>query len=247
MIDRLDIHAWVDGELDSDRQKIVSQAVEADPALTAEYHAIVLTKTVLRSKCATEQSAESWNACRERIRRLDQDIRIQQFVGRYAWGICGVFLAILLVGAWVNRTLGSGLIRPGEVASMASTLMPVAQPRTTEPDKMHQWAVGTIGDAPMNLNPGVCQVRSISTGYCDGRRIIRVVLRDAKGDVSVWVVSGASTIDGFRPLPTGGEFLYGRMNGLPSLAWTDNGYALFVAGDRDFESLRAIALATKVR
>ncbi|MEJ5170780.1 MAG: hypothetical protein WHU10_07320 [Fimbriimonadales bacterium] len=247
MIDRLDIHAWVDGELDPEQQKLVSQAVEADRELTAEFHAIALTKATVKSKCEQVQSPEAWAKCRDRLREFDSDLRVQRFVGRYAWGICGVFLAILLVGAWINRTLGNGLIRPGEVASMASTLVPVAQPRTTEPTKMHQWAVGTIGDAPMNLNPGVCRVRSIATGFAGGRRIIRVDLRDARGDVSVLAVSGASTIEGLRPLPSGGEFLCGSMNGLPCLAWTDNGYALFVVGNRDFESLRGIALATKVR
>lgn len=247
MIDRLDIHAWVDGELEESDQRALSQAVEADPALRAEFHAIVLTKRILKAKAEILDSQEAWLRCRPRLRELERDRKIQQFVGRRAWALCGALALALVVGHVANRTLGSGLIRPGEVASMSSLLVPVPQPQTSEPEKLRQWAAGAIGDAPMNLQPGVCQVRGIFAGYHEGRRIIRLLLRDSYGDVTVIAVSGASSIEGLRPLPSGGEFLSGSFAGRPCVAWTDSGYALFVVGDRDYESLAQIAASTKVR
>ncbi|MCX7798723.1 MAG: hypothetical protein N2109_00080 [Fimbriimonadales bacterium] len=247
MIDRLDIHAWVDGELGESEQRALSQAVQADPALRAEFHAIVLTKRILKSKAEVPDCREAWRRCRPRLREIERDRKIEHFVGRRSWALCGAFALALVVGHVANRTLGSGLIRPSDVASMSSMLVPVPQPQTSEPEKLRQWAASAIGDAPMNLQPGVCQVRGIFAGYGKDRRMIKLLLRDNLGDFTIIAVSGASSIDKLRPLPSGGELLSGTLDGKPCVAWMDSGYALFVVGNRDYDSLARIAASTKVR
>src|SRR5688572_10010513 len=103
MSDWLEIHGFADEQMSDAEKASARQRVASDPACARELQAIQAVKDVLQTRRDAITSDETWANCQRRLDELDKAHRIEGFVGRYAWGLCGLFLALIIGVGVLNR------------------------------------------------------------------------------------------------------------------------------------------------
>jgi anti-sigma factor RsiW len=96
MIQRLDLHALADGELDKGEAKLLREALRDDPQAQAEYEVILNFKEMVVQQSVRHEAEDCWKACQVRMNEIDRSRRVESFVGRYAWAMCAVFFVLIL-------------------------------------------------------------------------------------------------------------------------------------------------------
>ena len=236
MIDRLELHALADGQLEgADRQR-VSERVASCEESAAEYQAIVDLKKAVSAKCSPITCDQTWQKCRSRIEEVEKTRRIEGFVGRYAWALCSIFVVLIFGAGIMNRSLGDG-VRAGDVPAMMSSLSPLSG---AAPAEARDWIRRQTGAAPQVAQPAF-QLVGRGIGLFEGRKVLGVRLRDREGEFVVLVLPGARIVDGVQPIEHRQDMSAGRMGQANCVTWQDGPVALIVTGPRDIDGLCALA------
>jgi hypothetical protein len=240
MNDWFEVHALLDDELPPQQRAQVQESIKASPECAAEWHAVRELKAVVNAKCVRPECEELWTRCCKRLNEIDNTKRVESFVGRYAWGICSVFMCFIVGAAMLNRTSGNSL-RTGDVARVSSSLVPISAPRSQGTDDKRRWLQDFL-DKTMPVQPERITIISGATGFLpDGRKISRADLQDNGGRLGLIVVDSADHLEDAEQVDGHSQYFGGRFNNVNCIAWTDHGHAYFLVGDRARGALCQVA------
>jgi anti-sigma factor RsiW len=239
MSEWLDIHAYADGELDEGQRAEVQDRICSCERSQSEYRAVVEVKQVLGERAGALQCEETWARCCRRLDELDKAKKIEGFVGRYAWGLCSVFLVMILAAGLFNRSSTEGFIRTGDVPQMASSLLPAVPVNgSARPEEVQQILSGHVNQAPTVTFPHSMRIGSIAAGVQQSRQIMRFTMEDARGPLTLFIVSGTLQPVDVEQMADGGRFYAGQIDRMNCVAWSESGYVLFLASDRSHDQIR---------
>lgn len=246
MIDPLELHAYADGQLsNADRDRILRD-LETDAVARAELDSIIALKAFVGRNAQPVECHDEWKACVGRLNELDKSRRTENFIGRYAWGLCGVFFLAIVMGGVMSRTGGSSSAQSADLARVVASLSPVSSPAPKEPAAMRRWLDELVGQAAASISPDRFDVVRSSTGEVDGHRAASIVIRDATGDMSLLMVNGMLSLDNL-PLSPDGQFRTCELQGAHCIAWHDRGNTLVLSGSRSYDDLVKVAQTRLVR
>jgi anti-sigma factor RsiW len=238
------LHAYADGELTGAERTEVEAALKADPAAAAELVAIRNTKTFVAKNLRTSECEDVWKACCGRLDEIDKTKRVEGFVSKYAWGLCALFLCVILAGG-VLRKLNPNTVRTGQVASYVSGLAGGWSRPPAQPEGRREWVAEKLGQVGAEMKPNQLVVLAGQDGIVDNHHVVRLMMADAVGPLELVVVSNTDEIEGGEAM---GRFRTGSINGANCVAWKQNGCAAFLMGDstqRSHEDLADIANTLK--
>lgn len=242
MIEMTDIHALADGELSPEDAARVEAQVNQCPQSLAEYKACVALKSATRRLCDAVTCEETWNRCKARLGEIDRTQRVESFVGRWAWGFCSVFLALILGAGMLNRGAGNPL-HSTDVARMMSSLGTSPSTAPAAPEQMRNWLRGF---APGTIQLDHVRVVAAADGVIDNRRVARLTLQDAQGFSNLLIIPNADGIVDLKGDGAPEGYCYGRVGQLPCVAWTESGFAFIVVANRSPQDLLGIAQGIRV-
>src|SRR5687767_4015076 len=148
MSDWLDIHAHADDQLSDEEKARVNSRLQGCDKSRAELAAIHAVKGALEARRDTVTCDETWQRCQRRLDELDKTARIESFVGRYAWALCGLFLALILGVGMLNRTSGS--FGADDVPRIAAGLTPfLSSPSSQDANTKQRFVRQKAGNAPI--------------------------------------------------------------------------------------------------
>lgn len=229
------MHALADGELEGDAKAAALQAVASDPQAAAEHGWATLFKTQLREKLQPVENEELWSACRARLDAIDKTSKAEVFVGKYAWAFCLIFLVGIFSAATVNRMDRSRPLGNSHVAGLLNGLTPLNFSESKQALESVRQAVG----AGPRQNPDQTRVTSLSLGTVDGRRAAKLTFEDNVGEMSLYVVSSTSGIEGIEGSDRG--YKCGHINENSAVCWTEYGRLFMLVSSRSHEDLMHVA------
>lgn len=239
MIDRQELHALADGELSPERQRELLAELAGDSDSAAELQAIQAVKATLQTKLENPDDPELWSRCQGRLAEIEKTRRVEGFVSRYAWGLCGIFFLTIVVGGLMNR-VGAKSVQANDVAGYVAGLTPVpisqSQNKQTELEPIVRQVIGEAFKA----KPAQMRIVSIGRNDIPGQRVGCVQLGDAFGIVSVMAMPDVQHVDGVWSYEKDNRFFGGKVDGMNALFWRENGMICMVVGQRSYDELHAI-------
>ncbi|HVT14042.1 MAG TPA: hypothetical protein VHE55_17395 [Fimbriimonadaceae bacterium] len=228
MIDRLDIHAFADRELSPEEMARLQHEIQASPDAARELEVIQSLKVCLAGKLEAPTDASLWRGCVGRLNEIDRARKAEQFVGKYAWAICGALFLAILGGGILNHYRGPS-VGMGTIASEISSMTPMSSMPLSQPEQLR--------GSRIVIDPR----KVIRAAYLDqpSGRTYRFRMNDAIGIVDVLLIPNVSGIDGVQEIGDG--MSVGRANGLNCVTWQDGGGVVIVAGEQDPQQLRDFA------
>jgi hypothetical protein len=242
MIDRNDLHALADNELANEQRAALLAQLESDPQAQAEYRSILAMREALKSKLESPETEVLWQKCRSRFDELDKTRRVESFVGRYAWGICGLFFVAILFGGVLNRAIGKR-VQPNEVAGYVASLSPVSVPRTQNQAELDPALKQVVGETFIR-RPNRMLVTAVGQNSTPGERTSYVQLADEFGKVAVVALHDVTKVDGLYAYESDPNYFCAKLDGLNALFWKrEDGKICMVVGQRDYNELYGIVQA----
>lgn len=237
MIERLDLHAYADKQLDPQEMARVADAIKQSPEAQKELEAIQQLKSCLQSKAEQPECGAAWKECVSRFNEMDRVKVTESFVGKYAWALCVVLFVALVGGGILNRARG-GSVGLGEVASITSDLVPMGgQSQMRRPEQLRSWISDQTGyQTKSNFDPSRIETVAYSD-QANGRNVMLRV-RDDRGTIDVLYLPNVNINEGEA---LGGNMLGGKVNGLNCVTWHDGDIQVMVIGSRDANDLRSFA------
>ena len=244
MIDQQDLHAFVDGELSPEQAAAIKSSLEASPEDAREVEAIRSLKSLVGKKATPPVGNHAWNACVRRLDELDKTRRAERIVGKYAPALCaGLFVVIVVAGQFGHHS-DRGITSP-DLARMVGPLSPVNPPKPLGFNK-EAWLEGQIRDS-MRSTPKYLTVRGESSGELAGVPMRAFMARDPKGDLMIYVVRQPIALDGMTPMADHANLRVGLLDGVNCVVRTEGKTTIFIAADRTFEDLAAVAVQVAIR
>lgn len=242
MIDRSKLHSLADNELPEAEKAELLRALKSLPEFDAEYQSILGVKAALKSKLEYPDTNSLWTECRSRLDEIDKVKRVESFVGRYAWGICGVFMVAILVGGVFNRSIGKRVL-PDDVAGYVAGLSPISIPRGQSQAELEPALKQVVG-AALAGRPAKMAISGIGQSNIPGTRTSYVQLSDEFGTVAVVALHDIEKVDGLWDYEPDSECKCSKVDGVNAMFWkrSDNVICM-VVGNRSYDELHTIIRA----
>ncbi len=229
------IHALADGQLNDAERKEVEAWIEADPEARLEFESARLLKTMVSQECAPITCDATWAKCQRRLGEFDRRSTIERFVGRSAWGMCGIFFVAIFSAAMLNRS-GTMNLKTSDV--LGANLMPIATPQSQSSNENARWLRG-LADRNVPLQTDVLRVLSAQRGNLNGHNVVRLDVADAKGNMILYIASDAAQFQDSGGHGDGYGLI--RVGEAMGLTWSKSGMAFLLLGDRNDDELKATA------
>lgn len=242
MSDWLDIHALADGHLDGEERKAAERKLAEDPRLQAEYEAVTVLKRTLAEKCPPVTCEETLRKAKLRLEELDRARKVNTFIGKYSWALCGLFFVAILGAATLNRLSGSQF-DPADVTRVSSSMSPIPLPGGQSVDARSKWVDELFG-SPAPVRPNQMGIMSVAKGAFNGYQTLRFDLSDKSGPLALFVIAGQLNVGGSPAQP--GMYAPVRVQTTNGIAWSERGYSFLLLGDQETESLAAAADAIRI-
>ncbi len=246
----LDIHGLADGQLSSEAIQQTKNLIHENAVAAAEYESIVQLRSMLKTQCSPVSDEEVWKTCRARLRNIDQAKKAETFVSKYAWGLCAIFLVAIVSAGLLNRRNGASTLYTGDVASIASGLVPIGLPASKEPATVQQYVQEKTGGAPIDLRHGQLELISVLQGIPNGRTVTMFNFQDSVGPLSLIVIPNTKDVEGMSESQADRTYLHGMIGRCYCVSWVDDGFALFLlsqSGSRSTNDLQSIASSIRIR
>ena len=233
-----DLHAFADGELTDQEVAEIRQELDSNPLTAAEYAAIQNLKDFIRGHARNPKEEEAWQACVKRLNEIDKTRRVESFVGRYAWVLCGIAFVAIVSGGLVNHS------RPASsdgtnLSSVMASLGPSRSPANAQPEDLRRWVNLQLGRAREAIDPSRMVIRGVAEGLLDGHRVLRLQMRDASGDLGLVVVDGKVNFAELKALPDP-NYQGGRMGDLNCVSWAKGPFTFVLFGHRTHDDLAVV-------
>ena len=195
----IDVHALVDDELAPDERAKVQEYIKKTPQAELEWYAVREVKAVLITKCVQPECEDTWKLCTKRLQEIDRTKRVEVFVGRYSWAICGIFVCVIGGAAFFNRMSGGSLNAPNG-CGLCKFGSHFRAPRSQTPDDVRKWLQDNLSKT-MQVQPGRVSVVGGAQGQLkDGRRIAEAALQDSDGELKLFVIEKTGTLSDVEPI-----------------------------------------------
>ena len=236
MIEPLNLHAYVDGELSSSERVEVQKLLGESQEALREVEAIQNVKQVLGDRLPEVIGGASWKACVRRLDEIDKARRVERIVGKYAPAMCSVFFVAIVAGGLVSRnhtgTPSTGRNLTAMLGRMRFDKSPANEEKTV-------WLKSLIDNSKMST-PDRLQIRESDDCEIDGMIVQRVVLRDDVGDVTLLMIPRPIEFEGFGALAKDPSMKFGRCWGRNCLTRRQGEGTLVITADRTYEDLAGI-------
>lgn len=242
MSDFLEIHALADGQLEGEERAAAEARLRSCEKSQAEFRAVQSVRETLQTKCTEITCEDTWRKCQGRLREFDRSKRVESFVGRYAWGLCSVFLVAIVMAASVNR-MGGPSLSTGDVARASSTLIPFGAPRSQAPDDQRRWLEGVM-NGPMPSQPESVQVIGGASGVINGHKMVRINLADSIGTMAFFMMEDVQRIADAEAVSKRG-FALCKVNGTNAVGWSEGPRSFLLMGERPIDDLEMVAAAIR--
>lgn len=244
MTEPTQLHALADGELAPQEVQTLREALKADSKAAAELNAILNLKDLLAKNAVAHADPEVWKGCVRRLDAIDKTRRVEGFLGRYAWALCGALFLFILSGRVAMRNVQGDSARISDILPFARSGR-----HATAQSRMESNAYRAILNAvSRNLDPKEIQVFEPVYGRVHDFPAVRVPLRDREGDLVLTDVGGSLDLQDTAPFPTDATLATGIVDGQNCVVWKTEGETWVlnpVNGPRSLESLREVA--TRIR
>jgi hypothetical protein len=239
MIDRELLHALADNELTPEERTAALAEMQSDEAAQAEYHSILAMKDAVKSKLETPDADALWQKCRSRFDEIDKTKRVEAFVGRYAWGICGLFFVAILVGGVFNRSIPKS-VQPNDVAGYVASMSPVPVTRGESQAALEPELKQVVGEA-FRKRPAQMFITGRGHNNIPGERTSFVRLTDDFGNVAVMALYDVRKVENLWDYDADTNFKCAKFDDANALFWNrDDGVICMVIGQRSYNELYEI-------
>ncbi len=236
MTDPMKLHALADGELDPKEAIALREALKAEPRATAEVDAILNLKDVLANQSVRHMDADVWSGCVQRLNAIDKTRRVEGFVGRYAWAMCGVLFLFILSGRVAMRNVQGDTVRTADIIRFSG------ESGSPDAQKMAKIWADMLKGATTGLDRTKVEMHGMATaGLYNGMRAERVPLRDGDGDLVLLHVEGELNLPDTAPMATHPDLAATVADGANCVVWRTAGATWLLSGNRSFESLAEVA------
>ncbi len=239
MSDWLEIHALADGELGADEKAAAEARLKTCEKSRAEYESVQLVKSVLHSKIESETCSRTWSKCQGRIRELEQRHRVERFVTRNAWGLCGGIFCLLVGVAWMNRQ-GGNEMHTGDVARMVAGVGPASREVRNAPESLQE-LIPANRRTPTRVKFGSLRVYGSGQGMYRGNPYAVFGVTDQGQYLDLIVLDGVVHVAGLEPLAENPKYTWGKLGQRSCVSWNDEDYTLILLGDLPSTNLAASA------
>lgn len=240
MSDWLSVHGLADNELSAEERIAIEKRLQECEMTRAEYDSIHALKKTLREKCNVSVPEGSWQKCCKRLDELDKARRVESFVGRYAWGLCGCFLAAILIGASISRASGPK-VHSTEVMRASAGWPAMVAPDSNNLTEQQRWVRG-IFDGAEPVHAGKFVLHQASRGMVNGLDVRRLDFSDQYGLMRLFVMEGehglvdSDNTEGYLPV---------QVQEVGGITWHAQGRTFLLIGDRTPEKLSLVADALR--
>ncbi len=241
MSDRLEqANCLADNELTTEEKAEVVALLKQDSSAHAEYEWAVVLKDQLRSKCVQPKSEDCWSRVTAQLDAIDRTKKAERFVGRYSWGLAGLFVIAVASAAVVNRVNGGEEVSTRTIAGLVNGMAPITRPASAP--EAQQELQNRMGAVPVDVDR--LEVVGYNYGKMLGRDAATFAFVDRTGSLELMMIDGKITIESMDGNKTG-IYSHGYMNNVPCLVWNEKGYGFMLSGRRS--SLELVDAADQLR
>ena len=238
MTDPKQLHALADEELSPLEANALREALKADPRAAAEVDAILNLKDVLARNSLSYSDEEAWKGCLRRLDAIDKSRRVEGFVGRYAWALCGAMFVFILSGRYAMRNVQGDTARTADLARIFGGSSRPVSAETQAQAKMYADLTHAIRGS---LDSSELQVFPPAFGHVHDLPAARYPMRDREGDLVLVQVDGNLNMQDTAPLPTNPKIEAGVSGNSNCLVWHKDGQTLLLVGARSLDELTLVA------
>lgn len=239
-----ELNALADGQLEKARVAELQKLMQSNSQISITYTSIVNVKMAV-SQLPIETHPELMATVSGRLGEIDRTRRADQFVSRYAWGLCGVVLLTIVGAGTYSRLHGSsvGLSDvPGYSAGMVGSSLENA------PQGIGRWLKNLIVGSPAK-QASALKVLKEDMGAINGVPAARVILGDPSAPYTLFVIRSDGPIRGVQPIDGSTQVQYwaGHVGPWNCLNWKQGDYQLLLLGNHDQNDLEGVAGAIHIR
>lgn len=231
------LHAFADGELTPMEANALREALKTDPRDAAEVDAVLNLKDLVAKNAVVHNDAEAWKGCLHRLDAIDKTRRVEGFVGRYAWALCGALFLFIVSGRAAMRNVQGDTARTQDLARIFGSPAPVTD-ATRAKSKLYEAILGQVGS---KLDPKEIEVGQPVRGFVHDLPAAQAPLRDRQGDLVLTRIGGLLNLQDTTPLAANPELSVGVSNGENCLVWHANGETWVLNGHRSVNALNEVA------
>lgn len=234
MTDLERMHALASGELDGDDKAQAERLCADDPACRAEHEWAALVRETVRTRCdapKAEDQQECWSACQERLNAIDGTKRSEGFIGRFAWGLCGLFIVAIALAAGINRMGPPSQVSSQNMAGLVSGFSGSLAPNAD--------SIGPESGVMTYEMPPRFEVHEVRYGEPEGIPTFRYQLSDQGGNLTLFIIQGYAGIEGLEEAPSG--FHRGQINTANVVSWAGDDTTAVLMGPRSLPELELAA------
>ncbi len=243
MIDPIDLHAYVDGELNPLERSDVQRQIELSPESGKEIEAIQRLKSLVQVRSEEVSTSKAWSDCVRRLDELDKARRVERFVGRFAPALCGVFFIAIVLGGLVSRHHEAG---GGSSRNLTAMIGRMHFDKTETNTEKSEWLNNLIKVSKLST-PDHLEPRQVDECEIDGMIVRRVLMRDANGDLSVLMIPKKIEFEGFSSLPGHPGYRCGQSWGRNCIVRPDGDRTTVITAERPYEELANVLMHIKVQ
>jgi hypothetical protein len=245
MIDRKDLHAYVDGELGAEQRAAVELFLKSSPEAAREVETIRALKSLVGQKLTPPSTEGIWKVCVRRLDEIEKTRRVERVVGRYAPALCGgLFVVILLAGQFGHQP-NRGSITTPETLKMFNTLSPMRPPTSVGFD-LSRWYADLLNQSKLST-PDHLTIRGVSSGFMGEVPVRSFSARDEVGDLKILVMQQPVALEGMEPMANHKELQVGLFDGVNCVVRTQGNTTIFIIAERTYDDLASVASKVIVR
>lgn len=235
-MNRLDLHALIDGELDAKTASQVRAEMQKDPALLNEYNAILYIKQTVSTKLGQVECDEVWVQCRGRIHELERVGKVNGFVGRYGWALCASLFVVIALGGYQHRIGVNSGGDPAKLAKVNAAMSPIPGLRTfMQATHMAREKLGTLVHGADDR----LQLMNASQGYINGQPAMRIQFADHIGKMTLYILPN-QVAPAAQPV-NGTPYQIFTLEEGQALCWPRDDKLMVLVGDRTPAELMNLA------
>lgn len=241
-MDPIDIHALADGEMDRATAADLRERIKADPSAQAEHDAILNLKDLIKIHSLKYECDETWKICVGRLNELDRAKKVQGYVGKYAWALCGVLFVLILGGRYAVKDVRGDSARATDLARIFVGGQSSQTPMSPDEQRYVHQILSRAKGAITNL-----RMLHGSSGMMDDVPVNCYRLQDNSGLLSLYDISANVNFEDTDKIPTMPNLSAGVIASADStkhincVVWSNEGHTLVLSGPRSVEALESVA------
>ncbi len=231
MIDPLQLHSYLDGELSETEVKEIEAKLANCQASREELAAIHSVKTVLKGRLEAQNCDKTWAACQARLNEIERVEKSGNFVSKYSWAFAMGVAMIVIVGGTLSRYSQQGSISTGALAGF------VGKSNRMTPDKALSDAISTEILNRVDANLSRLQVLNGREVVIEGQIATSLLVKDANGPLQMLVFPTVAKFENLTEV-AGTRYSAGETSSKQNaISFQVNGRSVVLFGQRTSESL----------